>query len=163
MNRPALLSVLTALTLLASAPLRAQDGADFRVGISVGGVSTVGLVFESEQSWGSLELILGTWSFRDVSVSTVYKRYFGGGAIKGAAGLGFWTVVAFPSDERTGLAFVARAPVGLQWEAQTDHFLNLELGLSRAIAIRRTDPDDEMPPNHRIVPLPGASYRWRSR
>ena len=45
-------------------------------------------------------------------------------------------------------------------QSLTGVFLGAELGFSRALAIRRTDPEDETPPAQRIVPLPGASYRW---
>jgi hypothetical protein len=139
----------------------AQEEEAWRFGISVGGVSTVGLVLERIGDWGRVEVLLGTWGFRDISLSTVYKNTIGGGDLRAVAGLGLWTVLAFPRDERTGLALVARAPVGFEWQFQPDHFMGAELGFSRALAIRRTDPEDLTPPARRIVPLPGASYRWR--
>lgn len=161
MLRRLLTPALSALLLGPGASeLRAQDVEGWRFGISVGGVSTVGLVLERVDSWGSVEVLLGTWAFRDVSLSTVYKNTIGGGALRGVVGLGLWTVLAFPPDERAGVALVARAPVGFQWELQDDQFLGAELGFSRALAIRRTDPEDDTPPSNRIVPLPGASYRW---
>ena len=149
-----------ALLALSTRAAGAQDAEGWRFGISVGGVSTVGFVMERVGSWGSVEVLVGTWAFRDVSLSTVYKNTLGGGDFRGVVGLGLWTVLAFPPDERTGVALVARAPVGFQWELQDDQFLGAELGFSRALAIRRTDPEDETPPAQRIVPLPGASYRW---
>ena len=154
---PALVVLLLALP---ARPARAQDTEGWRFGISVGGVSTLGLVMERVGSWGSVEVLVGTWAFRDISLSTVYKHTIGGGDFRGVVGLGLWTVLAFPVDERTGVALVARAPVGFQWELQDDQFLGAELGFSRALAIRRTDPEDDTPPAQRIVPLPGASYRW---
>lgn len=151
----------TVLTLLLPAGLAAQpDEPQFRVGISLGGVSTLGLVLEQVWDWGSMELMLGTWSFRDVSVSLVHKQRIGGGDVYGVAGLGVWAVVAFPADERTGLAVVGRVPVGVEWDAGDRHFLSMEVGLNRALWVRRTDPEDFTPMNRRIVPLPNASWRW---
>ena len=81
--------------------------------------------------------------------------------MNGVVGLGLWTVFAFPPDENVGVALVARVPVGVQWEVSGDHAVGVEIGLSRALAVKRTDPDDDLPVNNRIVPLPGLSYRWR--
>lgn len=159
-RRPGLLSVLVpalALVLLAT-PLRGQER--FRFGLTVGGISTIGLVFEQQMEWGSFELTVGTWSFRDLSMALVHKQYIGGGDVLGVAGIGLWTVLAFPREGRTGVAVVARLPVGMEWTAQGEHFLNLEIGLNRGLHVRRTDPTDDTPMNRRIVPLPGASYRW---
>lgn len=165
--RSALLPLLAASVVvsLASTPraVHAQTDPDFRFGLSVGGVSTIGLVFETMYDWGSFELMVGTWSFRDLSMSLVHKQYIGGGRFNGVAGLGLWMVLAFPEDENFGAAIMARAPIGVQWGVTADHFLNLEIGLNRALAVKRTDPEDETPVNRRLIPLPGAAYRWRSR
>lgn len=158
---PDLAARIADVTGLGATAAAAQEEAGWRFGISVGGVSTVGLVFERIDDWGRIEVLLGTWGFRDISLSTVYKNTIGGGSLRAVAGLGLWTVLAFPPDERTGLALVARAPLGFEWELERDHFLGAELGFSRALAIRRTDPEDLTPPARRIVPLPGASYRWK--
>ena len=155
------LTVLVALVGLSTPRLSAQEEDAWRFGISVGGVSTVGLILERVGDWGRVEILLGTWGFRDISLSTVYKNTIGGGDFRAVAGLGLWTVVAFPADERTGVALVARAPLGFEWQFQDDHFLGAEVSLNRALAIRRTDPEDLTPPAQRIIPLPGASYRWR--
>ena len=126
-------------------------------------MSTIGLLVEREFGAGSLELIVGTWGFRDVSVSLEHKRYIGGGEVRGVVGVGLWTVLAFPPDERLGAALVARVPIGVEWAVTGgDHAVGVEVGLGRALAIRRTDPEDDTPMNRRIVPLPGLSYRWRS-
>lgn len=159
-RRPALaLALLLALALPRAAAAQ-PDEPQFRVGISLGGVSTVGLVLEQVWEWGSVELMLGTWSFRDVSLSLVHKQRIGGGDVYGVAGVGVWAVVAFPADERTGLAVVGRVPVGVEWDAGDRHFLSMEVGLNRALWVRRTDPEDFTPLNRRIVPLPNASWRW---
>ena len=115
---------------------------------------------EIRDDWGSFEYTVGTWSFRDLSLSVVHKQYYSGGDIRGIVGAGLWTVFAFPPEGHTGIALLARFPVGVQWTASGEHFLSLEVGLNRALAIRRTDPTDSLPPNRRLVPLPGASYRW---
>lgn len=155
------LTALLALPLVTPFGASAQpDEPEFRVGISLGGVSTVGLVLEQVWEWGSMELMLGTWSFRDVSVSLVHKQRIGGDDVYGVAGIGLWAVVAFPRDERTGLAVVGRVPVGVEWDASDGHFLAMELGLNRALWVRRTDAEDFTPLNRRIVPLPNASWRW---
>ena len=67
---------------------------------------------EQVYEWGTFELILGTWAFRDLSVAFTHKQRIGGGDIRGVVGLGLWGVVAFPPDENTGFALVARR-VGL--------------------------------------------------
>lgn len=155
---------LAAILLLAGPrPAAGQDDPEFRFGLSVGGVSTLGLVFETRQTWGSVELMVGTWSFRDVSISLVHKQYPGGGEIQGVVGMGFWTVLAFPPDENMGVALVARFPVGVQWGLTADQFMNMEVGLNRALWVKRTDPEDDTPPNRRLIPLPGAAYRWSTR
>ena len=154
-----------AAVALACAPARAlaQSDPDFRFGLSVGGVSTLGVVFETVYDWGSFEVMLGTWGFRDVSMSVVHKQYLGGSRVQGVVGLGLWMVLAFPQDENIGAAIMARAPIGAQWGVTADHFLNLEVGLNRALAVKRTDPEDETPVNRRLIPLPGAGYRWKAR
>jgi hypothetical protein len=155
-------ATLTAATVSTATPVAAQDG--LRVGIYVGGTSTVGLLLDYLDGSGSTEITLGTFSFRDLSVSVVRRQRIGGGEVQGTVGLGVWAVAALPrdDDERTGLALVARAPVGLEWAAGGGNYLNLDVNLNRALLVRRTDPGDDTPPASRIVPLPGASWRWRT-
>ena len=54
---------------------------------------------------------IGTWSFRDLSVSLIGKQYFGPGDFRPTAGLGLWAVVAPPreSGDQTAIAILARA------------------------------------------------------
>jgi len=40
------------------------------------------------------------------------------------------------------------------------HSLGLTMNVNRALAVRRTDPGDQLPLNRRLVPLPGVYYRW---
>lgn len=107
----------------------------------------------------AVELALGTWAFRDVSLSAVYKEYFFGSRVRPFIGGGFWLVAAFPPDQRTGLAFMLRAPAGVEWSFLDEHSVGAALNLNRALAVRRTDPDDDLPLNGRFVPLPELYYR----
>lgn len=158
-----LLPLLAILAFLAP-PLSAQgtgSGSGVRVGVSLGGISTVGLTVEMVDEHRALEFTVGTWSFRDLSVSAVGKAYFGTGDLLPFAGAGVWLVVARPPGERTGLAAVLRAPVGVDWQAADGSYLGAALNVNRALAVRRTDPEDELPLNRRLVPLPEVYYRWR--
>ncbi|HET9949599.1 MAG TPA: hypothetical protein VFQ22_11800, partial [Longimicrobiales bacterium] len=64
--------------------------------------------------------------------------------------------------ERTGIALVLRAPVGVDWAFADDHALGAALNINRALWVRRTDPLDDLPMNRRFVPLPELYYRARS-
>jgi len=150
------------LLLAAATPTDAQEEG-LRIGVYFGGTSLVGVLFDYFDATGSTELTLGTFSFRDLSVSLVRRQRFGGGDVQPTVGLGLWAVAALPGEEeRTGFALVARAPVGLDWNVTDDHFLTLDANLNRALWVRRTDPEDETPPASRIIPLPGVSWRWLS-
>src|SRR5690606_7549403 len=107
----------------------------------------------------AVELGVGTWDFREVSVSAVYKEYFFGSRVRPFVGAGLWSVWAFPPGERMGVALVARAPIGAEWTFVDDHSVGAVLDANRSLAVRRTDPGDVLPPNGRIVPLPGIYYR----
>jgi len=157
--------VALALGLLLAGPLAAQGsnaGDGVRVGLSLGGISTVGVTVELFRDTHAVELGIGTWSFRDVSISTVYKEYIGGKAVRPFLGAGLWAVIAAPllEDERTGLALVLRAPVGAEWSFVDRHAVGLALNLNRGLAVRRSDPLDDLPMNHRLVPLPEVYYRF---
>jgi hypothetical protein len=161
----ALVAGTALLACLTTAPLAAQGkgaGDGLRVGLSLGGISTVGVTVEIFRNTHALEMGLGTWSFRDVSLSTVFKEYIGGRALRPFVGLGLWTVVAAPlmEYERTGFALVLRAPIGVDWAFVDDHALGLAINLNRGLAVRRSDPEDDLPLNRRIVPLPGIDYRF---
>lgn len=132
-----------------------------RFGISVGGISTVGVLVEFVRDARSFEVALGTWSFRDLAVSGVAKQYFGAGAAQPFVGAGLWMVVAAPSGaERTGFALVLRAPIGVDWGVADDHALGLGLDVNFALGVRRSDPEDRLPLNRRLVPLPELYYRF---
>jgi hypothetical protein len=165
---PALLALATLLgfsgPVAPVTPAAAQSpgtGSGVRVGFTVGGISTVGITLEYIENQRSVDLTVGTWSFRDLSVSATVKQYFGAGDLHPFVGAGLWLVAAHPSGERTGLAAVLQAPIGLDWRMSGNHFLGGALNVNRALGVRRTDPEDEMPLNKRLVPLPGLYYRWR--
>jgi hypothetical protein len=131
-----------------------------RIGITFGGISTVGVTFEIFDGRQSLDLTVGTWSFRDLSVAAVVRNYFGSGDLLPFVGGGLWFATGRPSGERTGFALVLHAPVGIDWEAANRHSVGLALNLNRALWVRRSDPTDDQPSNGRVVPLPGLYYRW---
>ena len=155
--------VVTLLALAVHAfPVTAQGsdaGDGVRLGVSVGGISTVGVVVELFRDTHAVELGLGTWSFRDVSLSAVYKEYFFGSRVRPFVGAGLWAVASFPPSERTGLALVLRAPVGVEWSFVDDHSIGAALNLNRALGVRRADSEDDLPLNKRLVPLPEIYYR----
>lgn len=151
------------LLLLFVLPLEAQRRETARVGISVGGISTVGFVVEYVDGHGSTELNVGTWSFRDLSVSLVRRHYLGVATARPTIGLGLWGVLAFPPEGRTSMVLLLRAPIGVDWRVAGDHSLTFDINVNRGLWIRRSDPDDDTPMNRRLIPLPGASYRWRNR
>jgi hypothetical protein len=158
-----LASLVLAPPTRASAWERVGSGPeDIRLGISFGGISFVGFIVEYRWGDRSLDLNVGTWSLRDLSVSVVAKQYFGPGDFRPFAGLGLWAVWTPQHDpgEQAGFALVARGPVGVDWNPDAAHSLGGALSLNRALWIRRKDPRDETPPSDRFIPLPGFYYRW---
>jgi len=134
-----------------------------RIGITVGSTSFVGLSIEYfVDERRSLDLTLGTWALRDISTSFVAKQYVGGGDARAYVGLGLWTMLAWQEEGR-GSALVLRMPVGAEWEAFDKTSLGVDVSVSRALAVRRADPDDDRGPAARLVPLPGFYLRWASR
>jgi hypothetical protein len=156
-------ALLVTASLAAAGPAAAQrigSGEGVRLGLTFGGISTIGFSVEYFDERRSLDLTVGTWSFRDVSASLVVKQYFGSSHLMPFVGGGLWLVGARPSGEQTGFAAVLHAPVGLDWRATGRHYLGFNLNVNRALWVRRTDPEDDLPLNRRLVPLPGLYYRW---
>lgn len=154
--------VAVGLLLAGSSAVEGQDPGDsqeWRVGVTFGGISTVGVSFELLWDNRSIDLTLGTFGFRDLGVSVIGKQYFTERAARPLVGLGLWGIVSW-TEPRTGYALVARAPVGVDWSVADRHAVGAEIALNRALAIRRPDPADERDLNRRIVPLPGIYYRW---
>lgn len=162
---PRPLAVLAAAFLLAPHPAAGQGGGagdGVRVGLTLGGSGLVGLAVEYFDGSRSAEITLGTFAFRDLGVAVVGKQYFGASALRPVVGLGLW-VVGAPAPEggdRTGIAGILHAPVGVDWRAGGDHYVGATLAVNRALWIRRTDAEDDLPPSDRLVPLPGLYYRW---
>ena len=61
--------------------------------------------------------------------------------------------------QRTGVALLIRAPIGVDWSVADNHAVGAALNISRGLHIRRSDPEDDLPMNNRLVPLPGVYYR----
>jgi len=141
----------------ASQGRHAGDGV--RLGVAVGGISSYSLTVELFRDTHAVEVGLGTWSFGEVSLSAVYKEYFFASRVRPFVGAGLWMVAASPPGERTGVALVFRAPVGAEWSFVDDHSVGAALNVNRALAVRRTNPDDRVPSVGRIVPLPEVYYR----
>ena len=163
MRAPALLTLILACI---AQPVQAQGsdaGDGWRVGVYFGGISTLGVSVERFSGTHAVEVGLGTWSFRDVSTSVVYKEYIGGRALRPYVGLGLWAAMAGPivPNERTGFALVLRAPAGVDWAFVDDHAVGAAINLNVGLAVRRSDPEDALPMNRRIVPLPEIYYRLR--
>ena len=162
------LSIVLALGLIRSPgacerPRALPDPEEVRIGISFGGISFMGFILEYRWADRSIEMNIGTWSFRDLSLSLVGKQYYGPGDFRPSSGLGLWAVVA-PNGEagrRTGVAIMARAPIGVEWNVDADHHVGSTISINRALWIRRTDPLDDYPPTQRLIPLPGFYYIWK--
>lgn len=158
---------LLALVLALGSPLasRAQDvrasrsDERMRVGISIGGTGFLGLV--TEYQWGdwAAELTVGTITFRDISLALAGKRYFSSGDLRPAVGVGLWSLLAW-TEEGSGSVLIFRLPVAVDWTFLGGHAIGLELGLNRALAVDRLDPEDDTPPSSRIIPFPGMYYRY---
>ena len=58
---------------------------------------------------------------------------------------------------------MVRAPIGVEWSTWDAHALTLDFNVNQGIWIRRSDPEDDTPMNRRLIPLPGAAWRWRTR
>jgi hypothetical protein len=158
-----------AMLACVATPLVAQGsevGDGLRVGISLGGISAIGVTVELFRDTHAVDFGVGTWSFRDLSISVVYKEYIGGRALRPFVGAGLWMVAAAPSleGERTGLALVLRAPLGVEWGFVDSHSVGAALNLNRGLGVRRSDPQDDGPTMHlarAYVPLPEVYYRFR--
>jgi len=177
-SRPLILVLFMILAGVSPQLSSAQDG--LRIGLTVGGASKFGVVLESFLNGNhSLELAVGTWSFEEISTSLVVKRYFRSNdldsgwyekSIHPFIGAGLWVVGAKPPAQRLGLALSAIVPIGVDWSFPSDAdmqdlilSLGMSVNLNRALLVRRSNPEDQLPLNGRLVPLPGAYYRFMTR
>ena len=149
------LAVVVATALLAR-PLAAQDRVRF--GVVFGGLGFVGGVVEGIWDDRSVEVVLSTFSFRDVSLSAAGKQFFGDSWLKPAMGAGITWMLA-RTEDGAGSALIARFPLGGDWQMSSGHYLTWEVNVTRALWVRRPDPSDTSPPTQRIIPFPSLSYR----
>ena len=163
---PIVLASLVVIALTSSAPLASQQNLPgtpgenrVRVGISLGGTGFLGVLAEYQHGDWSVELTVGTISFRELSVAVAGKRYFADGSIRPVLGAGFWSLTAW-TEEGSGSVFIFRVPVALDWEVNGGHGIGVEVGLNRALAVDRIDPEDDTPVQSRLVPFPGIYYRY---
>ena len=149
---------LSATGLLVFPPaVRAQDG--LRYGLSFGGTGFIGVVGEWRSRDHGAELLLSTFTFRDLSISAAGKRYFGASSLRPSVGAGLWFVFG-TAPEGTGTALVARFPLGGDWQAAGRHYATFELNVNRSIWVNRPEPTDDAPTTARLIPLPSVSYRY---
>ncbi len=137
----------------------ARASAQYRFGMSLGGIGFMAVVAEYRWSHQGLEIQAGTWRFRDLSLAFTGKQYLGSYAVEPYVGLGFWGIVA-GSDTGTGFGLIARVPVGLDWNFVSGHAAGAALYFNRALLVMRPDPEDRRPPRGAFIPLPEVSYRW---
>ena len=147
---------LAVATALLARPCAAQDRVRF--GVVFGGLGFIGAVAEGVWDDRSVELVASTYTFRDVSLSAAAKQFFGDAWLKPAVGAGL-TFMTARSEEGRGHAWIARFPLGGDWKMSSGHYLTWEVNVTRALAVRRPDPNDTAPPTQRIIPFPSFSYR----
>ena len=134
----------------------AQEG--LRLGLSFGGTGFIGVVAEWLWEDRGAELLVTTFSFRDVSISVVGKQYFGNSALRPVVGGGLWYLTG-RSPEGSGAALAARFPIGGDWRIAGSHHLTLEVNVARGLWVRRPEPSDDFPISDRFIPIPGMAYR----
>ena len=142
----------------------AQSGSDsnqIRIGVTLGGIGLWGVAVEFRSGDNSIDLNVATFTFHDASVSVVGKRYFGAGDARPFVGAGLWGVLG-RQEASSGKVLLLRVPVGLDWRVTGDHFLGGAISINKALAVKRSDPDDDTPMSGRPIPLPGFYYRWQN-
>lgn len=142
--------------VLGAAPVSAQ----YRFGISVFGASMVALVAEQRWEHQGLEVQLGTWRLRDLSLAVTARQYVGSSALEPFVGAGLWAIMA-REDGGNGFGLVARLPVGVGWDFGSRHNVAFTVHLNRALAVKRPSPEEGRSLRTGLVPLPEFSYRWR--
>ena len=123
-----------------------------------GGTGFVGVVAERTWNDRSIELLVTTFSFHDLSVSAVGKQYFGAAWLKPSVGAGLWWMTGKTPDG-TGSALIARFPFGADWKISGPSHLTVEVNAARGLLVHRPDPDDDYPMNRRFIPIPAVAYR----
>ncbi len=133
-----------------------------RIGVTAGGIGLIGASVEFLWGSRSIDVNLGTLSFKDVSVAVTGKQYFGGGDLRPFLGVGLWGMVGSTGEEgeQTGKVLLLRLPVGADWNFTGKHHFGGSLAVNEGLWIDRADPEDDTPINRRPVPLPGLYYRF---
>ena len=111
-GRWGLLPLLFLFLLNQGLAAQTESASHLRLGLTLGGMSLVGVAVEYEREGRSVDLAIGTWSFDDISLSIAAKQYLGVGATRPFVGFGAWGVFA-SSEEGRGGVLVLRAPVGV--------------------------------------------------
>jgi hypothetical protein len=161
---PLVVALFVPLFYFPGSPLPAQTNGDdmrIRIGVTAGGTGSIGASVEFLWGSRSVDVNLGTFSFREVSLAVTGKQYFGGGDLRPFVGVGLWGIVGSTGEEgeQTGKALILRIPVGGDWELTRRHHLGGSVAVSEGLWIDRADPEDDTPINRRPVPLPGFYYR----
>jgi hypothetical protein len=156
--------LLPSLAGILGTPLGAQTGADdlrVSLGVTAGGIGSIGASVEFLWGSRSLDVNLSTFSFSEASVAVTGKQYFGGGDLRPFVGMGLWGIAGATGqeDEQGGKALLFRVPVGADWNFTGSHRLGASLAINEGLWIDRANPEDDTPISHRPVPLPGFYYR----
>lgn len=162
-----LIALSSSLICLLASPLAAQttdNDMRVRIGVTAGGIGTIGASVEFLWGSRSVDVSLSTFSFSEVSLSVTGKQYFGGGDMRPFVGVGLWGIAGSTGQEgeQTGKALIFRVPVGSDWNFTVRHHLGGSLAVNVGLWIDRADPEDDTPISRSPVPLPGFYYRVES-
>ena len=160
-----LYALFSSLAGLFASPLAAQSTADdmrLRIGVTAGGIGSIGASVEFLWGSRSVDVNLATLSFTEVSLAITGKQYFGGGDLRPFVGVGLWGIAGSTGQEgeQTGKALILRVPVGGDWNFTGRHHLGGSLAVNEGLWIDRADPLDDTPISRRPVPIPGFFYRF---
>ncbi len=160
-----LVALSSCLTGLIVSPLAAQatdDDIRLRVGVTAGGIGSIGASVEFLWGSRSVDLNLATFSFSEVSLAVTGKQYFGGGDSRPFVGVGLWGIAGSTGQDgdQTGKALILRIPVGGDWNFTGRHHLGGSLAVNEGLWIDRADPEDDTPVSRQPVPVPGFFYRF---
>ncbi len=160
-----LCTLASCLASLSVAPLAAQSTSDdmrLRVGITALGVGSVGASVEFLWGSRSIDVNLGTLSFKEVSLAVTGKQYFGSGDLRPFLGVGLLGIAGSTGleGEQTGKVLLLRLPVGGDWNFTGRHYFGGSISVNVGLWIDRADPEDDRPVERRPVPFPGLYYRF---
>ena len=160
-----LCALSSSLAALLVAPLAAQATSDdmrLRVGITALGVGSVGASVEFLWGSRSIDVNLGTLSFKEVSLGVTGKQYFGSGDLRPFLGVGLLGIAGSTGleGEQTGKVLLLRLPVGGDWNFTGRHYFGGSIAVNVGLWIDRADPEDDRPVERRPVPFPGLYYRF---